>query len=39
VDNSSMSVSACSPASSVGHPVTAATEIPSAMKNLGKQKV
>ncbi|XP_075296220.1 solute carrier organic anion transporter family member 1C1 isoform X2 [Opisthocomus hoazin] len=33
-----MSVSACSPASSVGHPVTAATEIPSAMKNLGCKK-
>ncbi|PKU39313.1 solute carrier organic anion transporter family member 1c1-like [Limosa lapponica baueri] len=35
VDNSSTSVSACSPASSVGHPVTDATETPSAMKSFG----
>ncbi|XP_074442042.1 solute carrier organic anion transporter family member 1C1-like isoform X1 [Larus michahellis] len=38
VDNSSTSVSACSPASSVGHPVTDATETPSAMKNFGCEK-
>ncbi|KAM6093429.1 solute carrier organic anion transporter family member 1C1-like isoform 3-T5 [Theristicus caerulescens] len=35
VDNSSTSVSACSPASTEGHPVTDATETPSAMKNFG----
>ncbi|XP_064887032.1 solute carrier organic anion transporter family member 1C1 isoform X2 [Columba livia] len=35
VDNSSMSVSACSPGLSVSRPVTDATETPSAMKNFG----
>ncbi|POI31156.1 hypothetical protein CIB84_005093 [Bambusicola thoracicus] len=35
VDNSSASVSACSPASSVGHSVSDATETPSTMKNSG----
>lgn len=39
VDNSSTSVSACSPASSVGHPVSDTTETPSTMKNSGKQKL
>ncbi|XP_054680787.1 solute carrier organic anion transporter family member 1C1-like isoform X2 [Grus americana] len=37
VDNST-SVSACSPASSVGHPVTDATEKPSTMTNFGCEK-
>ncbi|XP_075614311.1 solute carrier organic anion transporter family member 1C1 isoform X2 [Balearica regulorum gibbericeps] len=37
VDNST-SVSACSPPSSVGRPVTDATETPSAMKNFGCEK-
>uniref|UniRef100_A0A8C4XNN7 Solute carrier organic anion transporter family member n=1 Tax=Falco tinnunculus TaxID=100819 RepID=A0A8C4XNN7_FALTI len=35
VDNSSTSVSACSPAPSQGHPVTDATETLSTMKNFG----
>ncbi|XP_071671740.1 solute carrier organic anion transporter family member 1C1-like isoform X3 [Patagioenas fasciata] len=35
VDNSSMSVSACSPGLSFSRPVTDATETPSAMKNFG----
>ncbi|XP_021145515.1 solute carrier organic anion transporter family member 1C1 isoform X1 [Columba livia] len=38
VDNSSMSVSACSPGLSVSRPVTDATETPSAMKNFGCEK-
>ncbi|XP_010084961.1 PREDICTED: solute carrier organic anion transporter family member 1C1-like [Pterocles gutturalis] len=38
VDNSSTSVSACSPASSEGHPVTDATETPSTLKNFGCEK-
>ncbi|XP_040511916.1 solute carrier organic anion transporter family member 1C1 isoform X1 [Gallus gallus] len=38
VDNSSTSVSACSPASSVGHSVSDATETPSTMKNSGCEK-
>ncbi|XP_032301913.1 solute carrier organic anion transporter family member 1C1-like isoform X2 [Coturnix japonica] len=38
VDNSSTSVSACSPASSVGHPVSDATETPSTMKHSGCEK-
>ncbi|NXP54325.1 SO1C1 protein, partial [Heliornis fulica] len=38
VDNSSTSVSACSPASSVGYPVTDAPETPRAMKNFGCEK-
>ncbi|XP_040421802.1 solute carrier organic anion transporter family member 1C1-like isoform X1 [Cygnus olor] len=38
VDNSSTSVSACSPASSVGHPVSDTTETPSTMKNSGCEK-
>ncbi|KFP33193.1 Solute carrier organic anion transporter family member 1C1, partial [Colius striatus] len=38
VDNSSTSVSACSPESSEGGPVTDATETPSAMKNFGCEK-
>ncbi|KAJ7395568.1 hypothetical protein BTVI_153466 [Pitangus sulphuratus] len=35
VDNSTTSVSACSPASSEGHPVTDATETPSTVENVG----
>ncbi|XP_027750043.1 solute carrier organic anion transporter family member 1C1-like isoform X2 [Empidonax traillii] len=35
VDNSTTSVSACSPASSEGHPVTDATETPSTTENAG----
>ncbi|XP_055663675.1 solute carrier organic anion transporter family member 1C1-like isoform X3 [Falco peregrinus] len=38
VDNSSTSVSACSPAPSEGHPVTDATETLSTMKNFGCEK-
>ncbi|XP_061300396.1 solute carrier organic anion transporter family member 1C1-like [Pezoporus flaviventris] len=38
VHNSSMSVSACSLASSEGHPVTDATETPSTKKNFGCEK-
>ncbi|XP_065703498.1 solute carrier organic anion transporter family member 1C1-like isoform X1 [Patagioenas fasciata] len=38
VDNSSMSVSACSPGLSFSRPVTDATETPSAMKNFGCEK-
>ncbi|XP_066857000.1 solute carrier organic anion transporter family member 1C1-like isoform X2 [Anser cygnoides] len=38
VDNSSTSVSACSPASSVSHPVSDTTETPSTMKNSGCEK-
>uniref|UniRef100_A0A8C4UAU3 Solute carrier organic anion transporter family member n=1 Tax=Falco tinnunculus TaxID=100819 RepID=A0A8C4UAU3_FALTI len=38
VDNSSTSVSACSPAPSQGHPVTDATETLSTMKNFGCEK-
>ncbi|XP_071898584.1 solute carrier organic anion transporter family member 1C1 isoform X2 [Anas platyrhynchos] len=38
VDNSSTSVSACSPASSVGHPVSDTTETPNTMKNSGCEK-
>uniref|UniRef100_A0A672TJJ2 Solute carrier organic anion transporter family member n=1 Tax=Strigops habroptila TaxID=2489341 RepID=A0A672TJJ2_STRHB len=38
VHNSSTSVSACSPASSEGHPATDATETPSTKKNFGCEK-